>query len=92
MVRERSFPQGLANTDAFIASFGNDLVRAIIEERGFEYAGEGDRRWTLIRSGYLPEDIKRIKDMTKAMMDGLATKGYYEFEMVILFLLIYGQN
>ena len=44
------------------ASFGNDLVRAIIEERGFEYAGEGDRRWTLIRSGYLPEDIKRIKD------------------------------
>ena len=79
-VRERSFPQGLANTDAFIASFGNDLVRAIIEERGFEYAGEGDRRWTLIRSGYLPEDIKRIKDMTKAMMDGLATKGYYEFE------------
>ena len=24
--------------------------------------------------------IKRIKDMTKAMMDGLATKGYYEFE------------
>lgn len=70
----------MANTDAFIASFGNDLVRAIIEERGFEYAGEGDRRWTLIRSGYLPEDIKRIKDMTKAMMDGLATKGYYEFE------------
>ena len=79
-VRERSFPQGLADTDGFIASFGNDLVRAIIEERGFEYAGEGDRRWTLIRSGYLPEDIKRIKDMTKAMMDGLATKGYYEFE------------
>lgn len=34
----------------------------------------------MIRSGYLPEDIKRIKDMTKAMMDGLATKGYYEFE------------
>lgn len=60
-VRERSFPQGLANTDAFIASFGNDLVRAIIEERGFEYAGEGDRRWTLIRSGYLPEDIKESK-------------------------------
>ena len=79
-VRERSFPQGLADTDGFIASFGNDLVRAIIEEQGFEYAGEGDRRWTLIRSGYLPEDIKRIKDMTKAMMDGLATKGYYEFE------------
>ena len=30
--------------------------------------------------GIYSEDIKRIKDMTKAMMDGLATKGYYEFE------------
>lgn len=64
----------------------------LLKNGGFEYAGEGDRRWTLIRSGYLPEDIKRIKDMTKAMMDGLATKGYYEFEMVISFLLIYGQS
>lgn len=80
MVRERSFPEGKANTDAFIASCGNDMVRAIVEERGFEFAGEGDRRWTLIRSGYLPDALRRIKELTTAMMDGLATKGYYQFE------------
>ena len=80
IIRERSFPVGKANTDAFIASCGGDVVRAIIEERGFEYAGEGDRRWTLIRSGYLPDAIKRVKNMTRAMLDGLSSKGYYEFE------------
>lgn len=79
-VRKRSFPVGMDRTDEFIASCGNDLVKAVIEERGFEYAGEGDRRWTLIRSGYLPEALRRIKTMTKDMMDGLTSSGYYEFE------------
>ena len=79
IIRERSFPAGKANTDAFIASCGG-LLEAIIEERGFEYAGEGDRRWTLIRSGMLPEKIKRIKDLTKKMMDGLKANGYYVFD------------
>lgn len=77
-IRERSFPTGKANTDAFITSQGG-LLRAIIEERGFEFAGEGDRRWTLIRSGFLPEAIKRIKDLTNEMIEGLKTNGYYRF-------------
>jgi hypothetical protein len=77
-IRERSFPAGKANTDAFITSQGG-LLRAIIEERGFEFAGEGDRRWTLIRSGFLPEAIKRIKDLTNEMIEGLKTNGYYRF-------------
>lgn len=80
MVRERSFAKGKAGVDAFIASCGNDLVRAVVEDRGFEYAGEGDRRWTLIRSGYLPEALMRIKNLTKEMLDGLSSNGYYEFE------------
>ena len=79
-VRERSFPAGMAKTDEFIAACGNDLVKAVVEERGFEFAGEGDRRWTLIRSGYLPEALRRIKTLTADMMDGLAANGYYEFE------------
>lgn len=78
LIRERAFPAGQANTDAFIASCGS-LLKAIIQERGFEYAGEGDRRWTLVRSGFLPEAIKEIKDMTKAMIDGLNNDGYYTF-------------
>ena len=78
-IRERSFPAGKANTDAFIASCGS-VLKAVIEERGFEFAGEGDRRWTLIRTGFLSEAIQNIKEMTKAMMDGLRNTGYYTFE------------
>jgi hypothetical protein len=77
-IRERSFPAGQANTDAFIAACGSTL-KAVIEERGFEFAGEGDRRWTLIRTGFLPDAIKNIKDLTQAMLNGLAADGYYTF-------------
>lgn len=78
LIRDRAFPAGEANTDAFIASCGS-MFKAIIQERGFEFAGEGDRRWTLIRSGLLPEAIKNIKEMTYNMMQGLETNGYYTF-------------
>lgn len=78
IIRERSFPAGKANTNAFISSCGS-VLRAVIEERGFEFAGEGDRRWTLIRSGFLPDAIKRVKEMTRVMLDDLASKGYHEF-------------
>lgn len=77
-IRERSFPTGLANTDAFITASGS-LLKAVIQERGFEFAGEGDRRWTLIRTGLLPEVVRNIKQMTKDMLDGLKANGYYTF-------------
>jgi starch-binding outer membrane protein, SusD/RagB family len=77
-VRERSFPAGEANTEAFVAKYG--MLRAVIEERGFEYAGEGDRRWTLIRSGYLPEAVKAVKDLTAKMIEGLKANGSYTFD------------
>ncbi len=79
LIRERSFPSGKANTDEFIQSCGS-VLKAVIQERGFEFAAEGDRRWTLIRSGFFPEVIRNIKEMTQAMMDGLSARGYYEFE------------
>lgn len=79
IIRERSFPDGKANTDAFVTSCGS-LLRAIIEERGFEYAGEGDRRFTLIRTGFFPEAIKRVKELTRKMIDGLKNDGYYTFD------------
>lgn len=78
-IRERSFPAGMANTDAFITKCGG-ILKAVIEERGFEYAGEGDRRWTLIRTGLLPEKIRAIKELTKKMIDGLKANGSYTFE------------
>ncbi len=77
-IRERAFPEGEANTDAFITSCGS-MFNAIITERAFEFAGEGDRRWTLVRTGLLPEAIRNIKEMTYKMIQGLKTNGYYTF-------------
>jgi hypothetical protein len=80
LIRNRAFGDAAkAKTDAFIAQEGS-LLNAIIQERGFEFAAEGDRRFTLIRTGLLPVKIKYIKDLTRAMIDGLKTNGYYTFE------------
>ncbi|MBQ1645294.1 MAG: RagB/SusD family nutrient uptake outer membrane protein [Prevotella sp.] len=49
IIRERAFPAGKANVEGFIAKEGS-LLEAIIDERGFEFAGEGDRREVLIRT------------------------------------------
>lgn len=77
-IRNRAF-NGNGNVDAFIAAEGS-LFKAIIDERGFEFAGEGDRRWTLIRSGLLPEKIREIKALTADMISGLKANGYYTFK------------
>lgn len=80
LIRNRAFGDAAkAKTDAFIAQEGS-LLNAIIQERGFEFAAEGDRRFTLIRTGLLPVKIKYIKDLTRAMIDGLKMNGYYTFE------------
>ncbi len=77
-IRNRAF-NGNGNVDAFIQKEGS-LFKAIIAERGFEFAGEGDRRWTLIRTGLIAEKVKEIKDLTAAMIAGLKTNGFYTFE------------
>ncbi len=79
LIRERAFPAGEAKTDEFISSCGS-LFKAVIQERGFEFASEGDRRWTLIRTGLFPEAIQNIKEITYNMMAGLQSNGYYTFE------------
>lgn len=79
-VRNRAFRTAdEANVEGFISKEGS-LLKAIIDERGFEFAGEGDRRFTLIRTGLLPEKIKEIKDLTRKILDGLKTNGSYTFE------------
>lgn len=79
LIRNRAFPSGKANTDQFIANQGS-LFRAVIAERGFEFAGEGDRRWTLIRTGLIGEKVREVKELTRKMLDGLETNGYYTFD------------
>lgn len=78
-VRERSFPAGQAGTEAFVAAH-KSLVEAVLDERMFEFAGEGDRRWTMIRSGQVFNGIRRTKELQKAMIEGVEEKGYYRFE------------
>lgn len=80
IIRNRAFGSAdKANTDAFIAKEGS-LLNAVIQERGFEFAGEGDRRFTLVRTGLMPEKIRLIKELTLAMINGLETDGYYTFD------------
>ena len=79
LIRNRAFGDPVkAKTDAFIAQEGS-LLNAVIQERGFEFAGEGDRRFTLVRTGLLPDKIRLIKELTREMIDGLKTNGYYTF-------------
>lgn len=77
-VRERALGSN-SNLDAYIASKGS-LTEAIIDERGVEFAGEGDRRWTLIRSGFIGQKIMAFKTLTQKMFDGLRTNGSYTFD------------
>lgn len=52
----------------------------VVDERGFEFAAEGDRRWTLIRTGFIGKKVQAIRDLTKKMIDGLKADGKYTFE------------
>ena len=78
-VRNRAFgSEELANTDQFIADYGS-LLNAIIEERKFEFGGEGMRRWDLIRTNRLSWAVARYHERTEAMINSLKSKGYYTF-------------
>ena len=79
LAKTRTRAMGTNDVDEFVAKEG-DLFKAVIDERGFEFAGEGDRRWTLIRTGLIAEKIKEIKELTKKMIDGLEADGSYTFE------------
>lgn len=55
-------------------------LEEVIDERGFEFAAEGDRRWTLIRTGLIGKKVKEIKELTLKMINGLKANGYYTFD------------
>jgi starch-binding outer membrane protein, SusD/RagB family len=58
---------------------GDALKEAIQQERKLEFAGEGYRRYDLIRTGKMPQKIKQVRDLQIAMVAGLKSKGYYTF-------------
>jgi hypothetical protein len=80
MIRNRAFGSAtLAKTDEFISECGS-LLNAIIEERKFEFGGEGMRRWDLIRTNRLSWAVNRYHELAGAMIEGLKTNGYYTFD------------
>jgi hypothetical protein len=81
-VRARAFPATAKATkvDAYIAALSGDALKeAIAQERKLEFAGEGLRRYDLIRTGKLPEKIVDLRKAQGAMINGLKTNGYYTF-------------
>lgn len=78
-VRERAFASATeANTEGFITKSGS-LLNAVLEERKFEFGGEGFRRMDMIRNGILFESISKVKESLNAMVGGLKSKGYHTF-------------
>ncbi len=81
-VRSRAFmPEDRAKmvTEYVGGLSGQSLKDAIIRERALEFAGEGFRRYDLIRTGKLPQAIKDLRQRQNAMINGLESKGYYTF-------------
>jgi starch-binding outer membrane protein, SusD/RagB family len=81
-VRARAFPAAYQATKvtAYISALSGDALKeAIQQERKLEFAGEGFRRYDLIRTGKLPEKIKAVRDLQAAMVAGLTANGYYTF-------------
>lgn len=76
--RNRAF-RGNGNVAEFIAKEG-DLLEAVIDERGFEFAGEGDRRFTLIRTGLIGKKVKAIRELSTKMVTDLNNQGFHKFD------------
>ncbi|MFC0878136.1 RagB/SusD family nutrient uptake outer membrane protein [Saccharicrinis sp. FJH2] len=82
-VRSRAFSEDMQaeKVDGYINSkSGEALLDAILDERKFELAGEGIRKWDMIRNGKFPQMIESLKAKLEAMIDGLESDGYYTFE------------
>lgn len=75
-VRRRAF----GDTSHDINASGEALQEAIMQERKLEFAGEGQRRWDLIRSGKFVERALAVRAEMSQMVADLKTKGYHEFE------------
>lgn len=81
-VRSRAFAitDQVEKVSGYIGSLSGDALKeGIQQERKLELAGEGHRRYDLIRSGKLPQKIKEMRDLQNAMVEGLESQGYYTF-------------
>lgn len=66
MVRERAFGAGSAE----IKNYDADFFNAIVNERAWEFGGEGVRKLDLVRWGLLDRKIEEMKEALVKMYDG----------------------
>jgi hypothetical protein len=65
-VRERAFGSGSASATII----NSDFFQAIVNERAWEFGGEGIRKLDLIRWGLLDQKIEEMKEAMLLLMDG----------------------
>ncbi|GAB6119145.1 RagB/SusD family nutrient uptake outer membrane protein [Dysgonomonas termitidis] len=65
-VRERAFGTGSASA----ANINPDFFQAIVNERAWEFGGEGIRKLDLVRWGLLDQKIEEMKEAMLLLMDG----------------------
>ena len=80
-IHDRAFPAAVrdAKFNELLASVGNNVYEAVIEERKLEFVGETVRRFDLIRTGKLPQVAYEYR---KQLMDQIAemkANGYVQF-------------
>lgn len=80
IVHNRNYVGGTdPNFDKYINDCGS-VWDAVIQERAFEFVGEGVRRFDLIRTGKLPQAaVENRKEMTR-IIDEVVAKGYAQFD------------
>ena len=64
-VRERAFGSGSSE----ITKYDSDFFNAIVNERAWEFGGEGVRKMDLIRWGLLDSKIEAMKESLCLMLD-----------------------
>lgn len=80
IIHNRNFRGGTdPNFDTFVSKCGS-VYDAVIQERAFEFVGEGVRRFDLIRTGKLPKACVDNRKIMTAIIDGIEKDGYYTFE------------
>lgn len=78
-IRERAFSSTTeADVNGFISRSGS-MLNAVLEERKFEFGGEGFRRMDLLRNGIIFDAVAKVKKDLNDMVNGLKTNGYYTF-------------